>query len=144
MEEQVQRRMTNIQAEVEILRGSRDLAVVEWNRQKAEVERLRRCLDEAYQDIALINPDNIRLCAEVEQLKSQVASLHKEQDENAEEARQQEKEIARLITKRDRLCKALEYHSHNSGPYRNKCCWCDCLDPEHKPNCMRQKALMGG
>ena len=30
---------------------------------------------------------------------------------------------------------------HLSGPYRNRCCWCDELYPEHFQTCVRQDIL---
>jgi len=39
------------------------------------------------------------------------------------------------------LREALEAREHDWGPYANKCGWCYELYPDHRDDCMRQKAL---
>ena len=40
-----------------------------------------------------------------------------------------------------KLREVLQAVEHIAGPYRNRCCWCDELHPEHFQTCVRQDVL---
>jgi len=61
------------------------------------------------------------------------------------EAESESKELRQLLSKAEAtiasLRETIRVIEHDKGSLHNRCCWCNEVYPDHRDDCMRQKAL---